>query len=101
MSILKNRRNKIQLTKFISRNLFLRNSANELFDKRINNSKTSKIIIDFQKIQSITRDFASQYLLNKEKSKKNITDINVSPHVKNMFNLIEKTKPASRECNVH
>ena len=80
----------IQLTKFISRNLFLRNSANELFDW-INNSKRSKIIIDFRNIQSITRAFTHQYLLNKKKSKKNIIDVNTSPHVKNMFELIEKT----------
>ncbi len=99
MSISKNKQNKIQLTKFISRNLFLRNSANELFDW-INNSKTSKVVIDFRKIQSITRAFANQYLLNKEKSKKNISDKNISPHVKNMFDLIEKTKLTSQKVHV-
>lgn len=90
MITLKNKRNKIQLTKFISKNLLLRNSADELFDY-INNFKTTKIFIDFNKIQSVTRAFTHQYLLNKKKSKKNIIDINISPHVKNMFELIEKT----------
>ncbi|KKN18282.1 hypothetical protein LCGC14_0957250 [marine sediment metagenome] len=100
MSISKNKQNKVQLTKFVSRNLFLRNSANELFDW-INISKKSKITVDFRKIQSITRAFANQYLINKEKSKKIIIDKNVSPHVKNMFDLIEKAKPASQVVSVH
>lgn len=90
MIILKNKQNKIQLAKFISKNLLLRNSADELFNY-INDFKATRIIIDFNKIQSVTRAFTHQYLLNKKKSKKNIIDVNTSPHVKNMFELIEKT----------
>ena len=96
MSTSKNKQNKIKLTTAISKNLFFRDSADELFD-RINNFETSELIIDFRKVQSISRAFIHQYLLNKKKSKKNIIDINISPHVKNMFDLIEKTKPASQE----
>jgi len=90
MITLKNKQNKIQLAKFISKNLLLRNSADELFN-HINDLKTTRIIIDFDKIQSVTRAFTHQFLLNKEKSKKNIIDVNISPHIKNMFELIEKT----------
>jgi len=90
MITLKNKQNKIQLAKFISKNLLLRNSADELFNY-INDLKTTRIIIDFDKIQSVTRAFTHQFLLNKEKSKKNIIDVNISPHIKNMFELIEKT----------
>jgi len=96
----KHKQNKIKLTKFISKNLLLRNSADELFNY-INDFKTTRIIIDFNKIQSVTRAFTHQYLLNKEKSKKNIIDINISPHVKNMFDLIETTKPASQEVYIY
>ncbi|HUY01277.1 MAG TPA: DUF4325 domain-containing protein [Candidatus Deferrimicrobium sp.] len=91
MTTSNNKQNKIKLAKVISKNLIFRNSANELFDN-INKSDVSEIIIDFNKIQSITRSFAHQYLINKQRSKKNIIDVNISPHVKNMFDLIEKTK---------
>jgi uncharacterized protein YaiL (DUF2058 family) len=85
-----NKQNKIQLAKVISKNLIFRNSADELFNY-INNFKVSEIIIDFHKIQSITRSFAHQYLINKQRSEKNIIDVNISPHVKNMFELVGRT----------
>jgi len=88
--ILSNKKqNRIQIAKAISTNLLLRNSADELFNY-INNLETSEIIIDFQKVQSITRTFAHQYLLNKEKSNKIINNVNLSPNIKNMFELIRK-----------
>jgi len=94
------KKKKIQLAEFISKNLLLRNSADELFN-HINNLKTNKITIDFDKIQSVTRAFTHQYLINKKMSNKNIIDANISPHVKNMFDLIEKTKSASQEVNIY
>lgn len=84
------KQDRIQIAKVISINLILRNSANELFNY-INNLKASEIIIDFRKVQSITRAFAHQYLLNKEKSHKVINNVNLSPNIKNMFELIGKT----------
>ncbi len=84
-----NKQRKIQLTKFISKNLIFRDSANELFNY-INNFDAPEIIIDFHKIQSITRSFAQQYLINKEKSNKIITNINIASNIKNMFDLIGK-----------
>jgi len=91
MNILNNKQNKIKLAKVISPNLIFRNSVDELFNY-INNSKTSKIIIDFKRIKSITRSFAQQYLINKEKSKskKEIIDLNIPPNIKYMFELIRK-----------
>jgi len=86
----RNKQKKIHLTKFISKNLLLRDSANELFNY-INEIKTPKIIVNFNNIQSITRAFTHQYLLNKKSSNKNIIDVNISPHVKKMFELIERS----------
>ena len=90
MITFKNKQKKIQLAKIISKNLLLRNSADELFNY-INDFEATRFIIDFKKIKSVTRAFTHQYLLNKKKSKKNIIDVNTSPYVKNMFELIEKT----------
>jgi len=66
----------------------LRNSANELF-KYISNIEDKDIVIDFKKIRSITRAFAHQYLKNKLKSQKNITDINVPSQIKPMFDIVK------------
>ena len=87
MSTSKIKEQRIQLAKFVSQNLLFRNSADELFEY-INKIEPNNIIIDFNKVQSITRAFTHQYLLNKKKSKKKITDINISPHVQNMFEII-------------
>ena len=97
MIISKNKKNKIQLAKFISKNLLLRKSADELFNY-INDDELNKIIIDFDKIQTITRSFTHQYLLNKKMSNKKIIDVNISPQIKNMFELIEKTNNKSYVC---
>jgi 2-hydroxy-3-keto-5-methylthiopentenyl-1-phosphate phosphatase len=91
MTILKNKQNKIQIAKVISKNLLFRDSVNELFDN-INNSEAPEIIIDFRSVQSITRSFAHQYLINKEKSKKTIINVNIPPTIKTMFEIIQKTK---------
>jgi hypothetical protein len=93
MTTSNNKQNKIQLAKVISKNLLFRNSADELFNY-INNFKVSEIIIDFHKIQSITRSFANQYLINKQKSEKNIIDVNISTYIKNMFELVGRTHKA-------
>lgn len=91
MTISNNEQNKIKLVNQISKNLIFRDTADKLFDD-INDINEPEIIIDFNKIKSITRSFAHQYLINKRKSKKNIIVINISPNIKNMFELIEKTK---------
>jgi len=89
MTSSKNKQNKIQIARVISKNLLFRDSANELFDS-INNSEAPEIVIDFNSVQSITRSFAHQYLINKEKSKKNIINVNIPPTIKTMFELIGK-----------
>ena len=86
----KNEAYKVGLAEFISKNLLLRNSANELFNY-INEINSNKIIVDFVKIESVTRAFTHQYLLNKNKSEKDITDVNISPSIKTMFDIVEKT----------
>ncbi len=78
---------KIQLAEVISKNLRFRISANELF-KYIEKINSSHILIDFNNVQTITRSFAHQYLVNKSISQKNITEINISPTIKKMFEIV-------------
>ena len=73
-----------------SKNLLLRTNADELME-RLEKFHSPETFVDFSNIHAISRAFVHQYLINKQKSKKTIEEINVSPHVKKMFELVEKT----------
>ncbi|VVB65210.1 Uncharacterised protein [uncultured archaeon] len=73
----------------VSSNLALRYSADDLFDY-INNLNESRIVLDFSGIESITRSFAHQYILNKSKSNKQIVECDVPINIKPMFELVER-----------
>ncbi len=86
-----NKQNTVLLAEFISENLVFRDSVIDLF-KQINESKLSKLFINFQDVQSITRSFAHQYVKMKEQSKKTIIHINIAPDIQRMFELIITNK---------
>ena len=81
----------LPLKKQVSNNLALRQSADDLFDF-IDNIDAPKIVIDFSGIESITRSFAHQYILNKVKSKKQIFERDIPHEIKPMFELIERQR---------
>ncbi len=80
---------------FSSRHLSLRYMADMLFDE-INKLEARKIIIDFNKIRTVSRSFAHQYLILKKRSKKTISEINKNKDVEKMFKIVatSKTRPA-------
>lgn len=78
----------IKIKDVISSDLALRDTANEFFNS-IESRKNKKIAIDFSEISSISRSFAQQYLTRKQKSKKEIVDINIPPNINKMFELIK------------
>ena len=90
MTMLNNERI-INLSNIISKNLAFRDTADDLFSY-INDLEESSIIIDFLNIQSITASFAHQYMINKEKNKKNIIERNIPNNITKMFELIENRR---------
>jgi hypothetical protein len=78
------------ISKALSKDLALRDSANNLFTK-LNKTKNKEIIIDFKNVKSITRSFAHQYQENKTLSKKKIYEENVPTNVSKMFKIITNT----------
>jgi hypothetical protein len=86
---------KIEIAHAVSENLAFRNSADDLFS-HIEDFKEKNIIIDFSGIKTITRSFAHQYTLNKKKSKKNISEINMPKDIAKMFDLLVNKKPQRR-----
>lgn len=87
----------ILIKDFISADLALRRSANRLFN-HIRSIPEKKIIVDFVGIRSITRSFAHQYILRKDKSKKTIKQIHIPRKVKAMFDIVQKpvAEPVAR-----
>lgn len=81
----------LRLHKQISSNLSFRHSADALFDY-INGLDESKIVVDFSGIESITRSFAHQYVLNKFESKKHILERDIPHEITPMFELVERQR---------
>jgi len=78
---------KLSLQEQVSSNLALRYSVDDLFEY-INSLDESRIVLDFSGIESITRSFAHQYVINKSRSKKQIYEQNVPSYIKPMFDLV-------------
>ncbi len=80
---------RIKLYSEMSSNLITRNSLKAVFSK-INKLKDEKIIIDFERIEFVSRSCADEYLKQKAKSDKKIVEMNQSSDIKKMFDFVRK-----------
>lgn len=71
-----------------------RSAADQLFQD-INNSDIDDIIINFENVTGITHSFASQYRFDKNKCRKNITEINTNGNIVKMFKTLDHKKIAN------
>jgi len=78
----------IRIKDIVSSDLALRDSADTFFDK-IELKKNRIIEIDFSDIVSISRSFAHQYIIRKNKSRKTIVEVNIPDTIVKMFRIIE------------
>lgn len=85
----------IRPDKIIAKDLTLRESADELF-KVLNSSKENKIIVDFSKIEFMSRAFADEYLNEKQKTTKSITEKNLKTNVKKMLSIVKDSRKHKR-----
>lgn len=83
-----------------SEQLYSRDSADSLF-QTIEKNTDARIIVDFSKVETISRSFAQQYLLRKNASNKLVTETNVPEYVRKMLDFVEnnKSKPHFKEIN--
>ncbi|MCL2862619.1 MAG: DUF4325 domain-containing protein [Methanimicrococcus sp.] len=79
----------IDIADAISSNLFLRESAIDFF-KDIENRTEAEVIIDFASVDFMNRSFAHEYLTQKSKSAKMISETHVSEDVQNMLDIVLK-----------
>ena len=76
----------------ISSDLFLRDSADRLFDY-VEKLKEKEISLNFKDTEFMNRSFAHQYLMRKKTSKKNVKEANVPLTVKQMLDFVAR-KPS-------
>jgi len=79
----------INLEKRIRSNLTMRYSAKDLFDEL--NINASKIIMNFENVEFMSRAFAQEYVYQKEHSDINIVEKNMSKFIKDMFDLVNNS----------
>lgn len=84
----------IQLSKKIGGDLFLRETANQLFDSLEKMVEQKTIVLDFSNVRTMSRSFAHQYIIRKQKTNKMITEANQAPAVIQMFEYV--TRAASK-----
>ena len=92
-----------KLSKLVSQDLALRDSADLLF-KYLASKREQTITIDFSDIKSMTRSFAHQYLIDKRKFRKAIIETNIPAAIKQMFAVantpIEATSFSKRRASL-
>lgn len=76
------------VNQILSQDLALRHNARVLFD-RIESVQDDTVILDFKSVKTMTRSFAHEYLSKKSKSSKLIKEVNVSPNIRRMFNVVD------------
>ncbi|WNY27803.1 STAS-like domain-containing protein [Methanolapillus ohkumae] len=80
---------KINLANEISPVLFIRESAMELFEKiELNSAK--EIVVDFQEINFMSRAFAHEYVVQRRKCSKKISEIHLSKDMEKMIEIVSK-----------
>jgi len=76
---------------FISEDLKIKKSAATFVEKLIEDIPSNDIIIDFSNVNSITPEFAYQYLISKRKIKKEIHEVNLPSHVESIISKAQKS----------
>jgi anti-anti-sigma regulatory factor len=75
---------KIKVNQELGKYLSTRNTIKEFFEK-IESTKLESVVMDFKEVDFISRSCADEYLKQKDASQINITEVNLSKNVKNMF----------------
>ena len=76
----------IKIEKEIYKKLGMREAAEQFFDNI--DSDGSKIVIDFNKVEFMSRSFAQEYIYQKTVRKLPIEEKNMSQNVKGMYDIV-------------
>ncbi len=87
----------IELFRELGSNVVTRHSLDTLFSK-IKKYKSKELVVDFNKVNFVSRSGADEYLKLKNSTEKVITEINMSDEVKDMFKVV--TSPNQVKFNM-
>jgi hypothetical protein len=88
---MENTENKIYIADCISPRLGFRSSAEEFFNS-LETVHSPDLIIDFSGTKLISRSFAHEYLCQKKRINKHITEENVPANISKMFFIVDNSK---------
>jgi hypothetical protein len=90
-------KDRIMVKNYLIGGLCLRMYAKKIYED-IEKSNHQNISLDFEGIKYLSRSFAHQLLIDKKKSDKEITYINISSEIKTMLDVVERSlnKPNNR-----
>lgn len=80
---------KINLVDLFTSNLGMNSSAKLLFEK-LNSDETNCFELDFEGVKFMSMSFTQEYLYQKCRSDKKISEINLSDEVSQTLNLVSK-----------
>lgn len=80
---------RISLFEVFGNNIVTRNSMSSFFED-LNSLKNTKIVLDFENINFISRSCVDEYLKQRRASKKKIVEVNMSKNVCEMFKLVNR-----------
>ena len=89
----------ISIKEEVASDLALRNTAQSLFDK-VSKIEETNIEIDFSNINSISRSFAHEYIIQRQKSSKQVSESNVPENVEKMFQIVKNSSTKAKLLNV-
>ena len=88
------------MSEIFSDNLTLRQNADKLFDQ-VDSLPKKKIVLDFNSVASMSRSFAHQYTLRKNKSRKEIIESKKTKDVTRMLELVKKSSKKEHLFNIN
>jgi hypothetical protein len=83
------RRPTVSIAHEIAPNLMLRAIADRFFDK-LEQIPAANITLDFTGVESVSRSFAHQYVLRRNKTRKHIEEVNIDTNISRMLKLVEQ-----------
>ena len=79
----------IEIANLLSSKLILRSSVIDLFEK-IEKTPEPEVVIDFESVSFMNHSFAHEYLFQKNKSQKMISEIHLSDDVQKMLEITSR-----------
>lgn len=80
--------NRIKVAERLGKDLVTRPSADMLFAE-MKAAGTASMIIDFDGVESITRSFAHQYMLDRDASDVEVFEVNIPLCIEKMFDVVK------------